>query len=1163
MDKTRTSTGKRVKTSSKKAAPGKRPARASGRRGTAQRTAHDWQALVETSAAWIWETDTDLHHVYTNAFVTTCLGYRPAEFLKLATVDLIHPDDRTVVNELVQNAATRREGWTNTVLRWRHKDGSWRYIESSGVPVFDQKSNFVGLRGVDRDITDRRKAEADLRASVDRFRTLFENLSVVALVIDPTDGSILDANGAAAAYYGWPQERLRSMNIARINTLSLDEIGVRMQEVKDRKRGFFLLRHRRADGSVRDVEVHSGPIIFEGKTALYSIIHDVTERKEAEEALKQSEDRFRKAYDTSPDSININRLADGRYVSINRGFTRITGYSEPEVIGRTSLELNIWDDPEDRSRLVEAISAKGEVSNLEARFRTKQGGIRYGLMSASVIEIDGDPHVLSVTRDITDRKLMEQQLRESENRLNTILDNVGAYIFIKDTQYRYTYVNGKVSGLFGVSVKDILGKGDDAFFSPASVEAIMESDRPVIEHGETVARVEAGLASPGSMPRTYWTVKLPLRDSSGTITGLCGISTDITERMRTEEALQRNERMLQAIIDAEPECVKVLDENANVIMMNRAGLDMIQVDGLDQVKGQCICPLVTSEYRGAFMDLTRRVFQGQSGSLVFGVVGVKGRRLLLETNAVPLRNEKNRIVALLGVTRDITERKLAEEALRENQARLDLALLSAHMGVWRWEIKGDRRYFDDLTCQLLGIDALTFTGRAEEFFRVVHPEDREKVKAALARTLEHDVPYEPDYRAVWPDGSIHYITARGRLIRDDDGAPARINGILWDVTEQHLIAEERLKAQKLESIGTLAGGIAHDFNNLLQGVFGYISMAKLLFEQREKSFAMLEQAEKALHQSVDLTSQLLTFSKGGRPVKKLIDLRPVIENAAKFALSGSRTDYRLTVEDGLWSVEADTGQIGQVIQNIVLNADQAMPEGGTIEIAAQNVPAGTAAALQGVGRGNYVEISIRDSGIGIQGRHLAKIFDPYFTTKEKGSGLGLATSYSIVKNHGGLIAVSSEPGKGSLFRVYLPASANRPEPMSRSGTMVSGRNGRVLVMDDEELVRKVAGDLLRELGHDVELAEHGEAAIEKFRQARQTGRPFDIVILDLTVRGGMGGAEAVRRLLAIDPTVKAVVTSGYSDTTITADFQDHGFRAFLRKPYDTERLKEVVSRLMA
>jgi CheY-like chemotaxis protein len=316
---------------------------------------------------------------------------------------------------------------------------------------------------------------------------------------------------------------------------------------------------------------------------------------------------------------------------------------------------------------------------------------------------------------------------------------------------------------------------------------------------------------------------------------------------------------------------------------------------------------------------------------------------------------------------------------------------------------------------------------------------------------------------------------------------------------------------------------------------------------------------------VNLTSQLLTFSKGGKPVRKVIDLRPVIENAVKFALSGSRVSYDLFLNDELSMVEADEGQIGQVVQNIVLNAEQSMPLGGRIEIAARNVPPARAAVHSLSAPDGLVEIVVRDQGMGIPPEHLPRIFDPYFTTKEKGSGLGLATSYSIVKNHEGTIEVASELGKGSTFTVYLPASRSvaQPDVWPVAAGRAGGRRGRILVMDDEALVRVVAAELLRELGQVAEFAEDGDAAIEKYKQAKEEGRPFDVVILDLTIRGGKGGAETVQELLAIDPGVKAVVSSGYSDDEIIATYRQHGFSSFLKKPYDMQALARMLDDVMA
>jgi two-component system cell cycle sensor histidine kinase/response regulator CckA len=402
------------------------------------------------------------------------------------------------------------------------------------------------------------------------------------------------------------------------------------------------------------------------------------------------------------------------------------------------------------------------------------------------------------------------------------------------------------------------------------------------------------------------------------------------------------------------------------------------------------------------------------------------------------------------------------------------------------------------------------------------------------------------------------------LSRVELGGKMCLQAIVRDISERKRLEQERLRAQKLEAIGTLAGGIAHDFNNLLQGVFGYISLAKLKKDDREKSLAALEEAEKALHLSVMLTNQLLTFSKGGKPLKKTVDLLPVIENAAKFALSGSRSSYRLTVADGLWAAEADEGQIGQVIQNIVLNADQAMPVGGQVELSARNVLAPGPDLPQGLEEGKYIELAIRDTGIGIAEQYLARIFDPYFTTKEKGSGLGLATSYSIVRNHNGLIDVRSKVAQGTTFLVYLPATSSAAAKVQdRRAAAAPMRTGRVLVMDDERVIRDIAGQLLTALGHTAELASQGAEAIAKYQEAQRSGRPFDIVILDLTVRDGMGGAETFRELLQLDPAVKAVVSSGYSTDEIMAGYREQGFKAVLRKPYHVEELRSVLNELLS
>ncbi len=395
-----------------------------------------------------------------------------------------------------------------------------------------------------------------------------------------------------------------------------------------------------------------------------------------------------------------------------------------------------------------------------------------------------------------------------------------------------------------------------------------------------------------------------------------------------------------------------------------------------------------------------------------------------------------------------------------------------------------------------------------------------------------------------------------------DGAAV---GRVWsfrDVTERRLLEAERFKTQRLEAIGVLAGGIAHDFNNLLQGVFGYISMARRRIAPEDPAHELLGEAEKALEKSVSLTAQLLTFSKGGKPVRKRMALRAVIEDSARLALSGSRCDHRLTVAADLWPVDADEGQLAQVIQNIVLNASEAMPEGGTVEVSADNVELSWRSHPLLPEGGRFVRIAIRDTGSGMSERDLTRAFDPYFTTKQHGSGLGLATSYSIIRNHGGTIEAASREGVGSTFTIHLHASDLPVVPPSPRKEPSPLRRAKILVMDDEPAIRDVVGDMLTVLGHDAEFAEDGAEAIELYRLANERGAPFDLVILDLTIRRGMGGRQTIAKLKEMDPGVVAVVSSGYCDDAVVAEYAAYGFRSFLPKPFDLQELRSLLGTVL-
>ena len=403
-------------------------------------------------------------------------------------------------------------------------------------------------------------------------------------------------------------------------------------------------------------------------------------------------------------------------------------------------------------------------------------------------------------------------------------------------------------------------------------------------------------------------------------------------------------------------------------------------------------------------------------------------------------------------------------------------------------------------------------------------------------------------------------TAEIHLGRTQWNGKAAYIAMFRDITDRKRTQQELLRGQKLESLELIAGGLAHDFNNLLTANIANISLAKIRSDRGSPVYDALTKAEKASSKARDLTRQLLTFTKGRPPIKKPTSLAPLLRETAALALSGSNVKCKLGVGDDLWATEIEPSQISMVFQNLIINAKQAMPDGGTVMIKGENIVVGaeprTDAAQSPEGR--YVRTIIRDTGSGISPQNLSKIFDPYFTTKSTGSGLGLATSYAIIKKHGGRMEVESRVGVGTSFFVYLPASDRCAETIIvPNETPIHGR-GKILIMDDEQDIREVASDLLSLLGYQVETAENGNQAIEKYNTAMDLKTPFNIVIMDFTVPGGMGGREATKKILEIDPKAKVILSTGHINHPIMIDFKQYGFAGVIAKPYNAVELGEIL-----
>lgn len=387
-----------------------------------------------------------------------------------------------------------------------------------------------------------------------------------------------------------------------------------------------------------------------------------------------------------------------------------------------------------------------------------------------------------------------------------------------------------------------------------------------------------------------------------------------------------------------------------------------------------------------------------------------------------------------------------------------------------------------------------------------------------------------------------------------------------DANEYEQAEEELLKTQKLESIGMLAIGVAHDFNGILTAITGNLSLAEIYAKEghsSEKVLDRLRHADKAVSMARDLVRKFLTFFRDEASIQQTVNIAELLEDVVAFTLKGFSTKCVLSIPDNLWLAEIDKTRINQVINNLIINSQQAMPEGGTIEISAENIIIDVQSNIP-LKPGKYIAISVKDEGIGIKEEHIKEIFEPFFSTKPKGSGLGLAISHLIIKKHKGHIAVISKEGVGTTFRIYLLASSESvPEAKIKKERKPIRGQGRILVMDDEKHVRDTAAAILSSLGYRAITAIDGAEAIEIYEEARNSENPFDSVIIDLTVPGGMGGKETIQRLVELDPDIKAIVCSGYSNDPIMANYQSHNFKGVIAKPYKTVELSEVLNNVIS
>jgi PAS domain S-box-containing protein len=662
------------------------------------------------------------------------------------------------------------------------------------------------------------------------------------------------------------------------------------------------------------------------------------------------------------------------------------------------------------------------------------------------------------------------------------------------------------------------------------------------------------------------------------------------------DANSENRDVYRTGLDAIDDIIHIVDENLQVVMYNKTFASAAAVYSTLSV------PYTNASLFDVFPFLKSRIREEYETVFRTGKPLTTIEKTILndqehwtETRKIPILDESGQIRQVVTIVRDMTDIKETESSLRKVLQELEsqIAVRSSELKDLNTSLKSEIKERqktqkalvesrERLAAQFRAIPIPTYTWRfngnhfiLDAFNDAAIEITNGGITSFLGSTLNEMYENEPDIikdmhsclsneKSVVREMSYRFKSTKKDRILSVKYAYVPPDSVMVhteDVTEKRMLEEDIQKAHKLESIGVLAGGIAHDFNNILMGILGYLEIAKYHTEKDTAGDLALAKAEKATLQAKMLTRQLLTFATGGAPVKKLSDLGELVKESAQFSLQGSNVQGIFNIADHLWPVEVDQGQINQVVNNLVLNSIQAMPDGGQITISVENL-ALTSHDILPLEKSHHVKVSIKDEGIGIDPGNLNNIFDPYFSTKESGSGLGLAIAFSIINKHKGYITFESDLNKGTVFTFFLPAYPDRELTIIEDDEPALNRKSHILIMDDEDIVREVLTMALEELGCTISQAEDGQQAIDTYIREHQSGTPFDVVIMDLVVPGGMGGLEAFQVIKSFDPGVCCIVFSGYSNNPVMAEHKKFGFKGCLRKPFKINTLIRMLNNIM-
>ncbi|MDK2922299.1 MAG: hypothetical protein PWR24_1856 [Desulfonauticus sp.] len=646
----------------------------------------------------------------------------------------------------------------------------------------------------------------------------------------------------------------------------------------------------------------------------------------------------------------------------------------------------------------------------------------------------------------------------------------------------------------------------------------------------------------------------PIIDQQGNPLGVVLIFRDISKEYELKEELLSQQILLEKAASLAKLIVLEIDLKTEKVRANQNAYSLLELDRKEELTLEYLLTLLTEQDKKLFREKINKLAPEDSSTFELKLNINKLNKVVL--SFIEYQKEKKK---LMVVAQDITEITELKEKILQSEEKYKAVFEQAPIGIMVYDKDSTIKECNDFLANIIGTTKENLLG-----FNLIGRVINIKLKKAIKDSLEKGIGFfEGSYTSILGNKTA-IVRATFKALKRDGEIIGGI-GLVEDITEIERHKEALFKKEKLESIGTLAGGIAHDFNNLLTAIFGQITLAQKKLAPSHPSFKNLEKTQATIERAQKIAGQLLSLTKGWEPIKETVDLKTILPLIAELDLSGSKVKAIYYFPEENYLVEGDKVQLEQAFSNIILNAKEAMPGGGTLTISLNHKSIKESSeTLPSLPQGDYIYLEIKDTGIGIDREVLNKIFDPYFSTKKTGSGLGLAIVHSIIEKHKGFIFVESEKGKGTTFKIYLPASSEKKLASQRAKKTQEHtlKKARILFLDDEEVLQETFKELLESYGYEVETASTGEEALEKYKKSLEENKPFHVTIMDLTIPGGMGGKEVIPHILALNPEALCIISSGYSHDPVLANYQDYGFKAALQKPFEIEKLLELLDKLL-